>query len=148
MTRPGPTGDDGVGVVRLRFRASASHVRTARLVAVTVARRAGFDEDRVEGVRQAVGEACAMTVRQLGPLVDVTLTLDDHPDPVTRARLVVRVQPTTVETGSSDAAADLGLAVLAGLTDEYAFEHDEQGAALRLTWLATQPVVATAQPPG
>src|SRR5206468_3242048 len=47
------------GSVRLVTRASAVHVRTARLVAVTIARRAGLDEDVVGAVRPGAGEACA-----------------------------------------------------------------------------------------
>ena len=50
--------------VALRFQAAPEHVRTARLVAVTVARRAGIDEVRVEEVRLAVGEMCARAVRR------------------------------------------------------------------------------------
>ena len=122
-----------MGRVRLSFRASASHVRTARLVAVTVARRAGFDEEQVEGVRQAVGEACARAVRQLGPQGNVTLSLDDDP---AAGRLVVRVSPVRASTDSElDPDGDLGLAVLAGLTDYFAFDGDELGNALRMTWL-------------
>ena len=126
-----------MGLVRLSFRASASHVRTARLVAVTVARRAGFDEDQVEGVRQAVGEACARTVRQVGPQGDATLTLDDDPAPsVVAGRLVVRVHPVRqASEAEPDPDGDLGLAVLAELTDEYAFERDEHGSTLTMTWL-------------
>ena len=126
-----------MGLVRLSFRGSASHVRTARLVAVTVARRAGFDEDQVEGVRQAVGEACARTVRQVGPKGQVTLTLDDDPGRTADAgRLVVRVHPVTQATDAApDPDGDLGLAVLAELTDEYAFDSDEHGSTLRMTWM-------------
>ncbi len=126
-----------MGEVRLRFRASPAHVRTARLVAVTVARRAGFDEERVEGVRQAVGEACARTLTGPGPQPDVTLTVDDDPPGNEGAgRLVVRVQPVPfVENAGENSHTDLGLAVLAGLSVQYAFERDERGSALRLTWL-------------
>jgi len=126
-----------MGLVRLRFRASPSHVRTARLVAVTVARRAGFDEEQVEGVRQAVGEACARAVRQIGPQGDVTLTLDDHPAGTAAAgRLVVRVHPVRQSTEADpDPDDDLGLAVLAELTDDYAFDGDAHGPALQMTWL-------------
>lgn len=129
-----------MGLVSLRFQASASHVRTARLVAVTVARRAGFGEEQVEAVRQAVGEACALSVGRLGPDVQVTLTLDDAPQPPhgpdpSLARLVARVGPLDVD-GGVGSVGDLGLVVLAELTDHYAFEDAEPGGALRLTWLA------------
>ncbi len=48
--------------VTLRFSPMAEHVRTARLVAVSVARRAGFGEDQLDEIRIAIGEACARAV--------------------------------------------------------------------------------------
>ena len=48
--------------VELRFSALPAHVRTARLVAATVARRSGVDEDLLDEVRLAVGEACSRAV--------------------------------------------------------------------------------------
>ncbi|NAZ85129.1 ATP-binding protein [Kineococcus indalonis] len=48
--------------VALRFTPLAEHVRTARLVAVSVARRAGFGEDQLDEIRIAIGEACARAV--------------------------------------------------------------------------------------
>ena len=59
-------------VTRGHGRARASppcpaHVRTARLVAVAVARRAGVDEDVLDEVRLAVGEACSRAVAPAPP---------------------------------------------------------------------------------
>jgi anti-sigma regulatory factor (Ser/Thr protein kinase) len=45
---------------------SVEHVRTARLVAVAAARRAGLDEEAVDDVRLAVGEAVARVVLRHG----------------------------------------------------------------------------------
>jgi len=68
--------------VALRFQAAPEHVRTARLVAVAVARRAGMDEVRLDEIRLAVGEVCARAVRrslQSGkPAGDVLVELDDQ----------------------------------------------------------------------
>jgi anti-sigma regulatory factor (Ser/Thr protein kinase) len=52
--------------VALSFQPAAEHVRTARLVAVAVARRAGLDETRLDEIRLAVGEMCARAVRRSG----------------------------------------------------------------------------------
>jgi hypothetical protein len=123
-----------MGLVSLRFHASPSHLRTARLVAVTVARRAGFDEVEVEAVRQAIGEACALCVGG-GDDVEVTLTLDDTAEAA--VRLVARVAPIDLREGAD--ATPLGLAVLAELTDHYAFEETGAGSALRLTWHDRHP---------
>jgi hypothetical protein len=51
-----------MATVELRFSALPEHVRTARLVAAAVARRAGVDESVLDEVRLAVGEACSRAV--------------------------------------------------------------------------------------
>jgi hypothetical protein len=113
--------------VRLITQASAVHVRTARLVAVTVARRAGFDEDVVESVRQGVGEACAMAVHGAEPGQRLEIVLDDAP-----RDLVVLVLPAPPEW--SDGGGDLARAVLTGLTDDIELISTAGGDALRLHW--------------
>ncbi|HWB35405.1 MAG TPA: ATP-binding protein [Rugosimonospora sp.] len=65
--------------VRLAFTPAAAHVRTARLVAVAVARRAGVSTELYDEIRLAIGEACSRAValhRQHGltDLVEVLLT--------------------------------------------------------------------------
>jgi anti-sigma regulatory factor (Ser/Thr protein kinase) len=60
---------------------SVEHVRTARLVAVAAARRAGLDEEAVDDVRLAVGEAVARAVLRhgasgLGDGIDVVVRDD------------------------------------------------------------------------
>ncbi len=45
---------------------SVEHVRTARLVVAAAARRAGLDEETVEDVKLAVGEAVARAVLRHG----------------------------------------------------------------------------------
>ncbi len=67
--------------VALRFQPAAEHVRTARLVAVAVARRAGIDETRLDEVRLAVGEVCARAVRRCqenGVAAGVLVEMDDR----------------------------------------------------------------------
>jgi serine/threonine-protein kinase RsbW len=51
-----------VATVELRFTPLAAHVRTARLVAVSLARRAGIEDDVLDEVRLAVGEAATRAV--------------------------------------------------------------------------------------
>ncbi|MGH3661546.1 MAG: ATP-binding protein [Micromonosporaceae bacterium] len=78
--------------VRLGFSPAPAHVRTARLVAVAVARRAGVPEDLLDEVRLAVGEACsrAVALHRLYGLVDlVEVEMTDG------ARFVVRVLDRT-----------------------------------------------------
>jgi anti-sigma regulatory factor (Ser/Thr protein kinase) len=68
-----------VPVATLSIPPSVEHVRTARLVAVAAARRAGLDEDAVDDVRIAVGEAVARAVLRHG-----AAELDAHVDVVVR----------------------------------------------------------------
>ena len=62
---------------------SVEHVRTARLVAVAAARCVGLDEETVDDVRLAVGEAVARAVlrhgaAELSHAVDVVVRDDGH----------------------------------------------------------------------
>ena len=70
-------------VATLSIPPSVEHVRTARLVAVAAARRAGLDEETVDDVRLAVGEAVARAVLRHGAAeiaahVDVVVRDDGH----------------------------------------------------------------------
>lgn len=48
--------------ITVTFAALPAHVRTARLVALATARRAGVPEELVDEIRFAVGEACSRAV--------------------------------------------------------------------------------------
>ncbi|GEM_PF-217671 len=67
-----------MSTVRLSFSPAAAHVRTARLVGVAVARRAGVAEELLEEIRLAIGEACSRAValhrsHGVDDLVDVVM---------------------------------------------------------------------------
>lgn len=113
------------GIVRLSFRACPVHVRTARLVAVTVARRTGWAEEQVELVRQGVGEACALALRAADPRGILHVELDEA-----AAGLTARVWPVAAAL----AADPLPRAVLAGLTDESGIDMRNDVSTLRLFW--------------
>ncbi|RNL83296.1 ATP-binding protein [Halostreptopolyspora alba] len=51
-----------MAIVQLTISALPAHVRTARLMATAVARRAGIAESALDEVRLAVGEACSRAV--------------------------------------------------------------------------------------
>jgi anti-sigma regulatory factor (Ser/Thr protein kinase) len=124
-------------------------VRTARLVAAAVARRCGVDEEVLDEVRLAVGEACSRAVhlhRAHCPDRPVTVTLVDD-----RAtfRVAVADEAPVVEatdTGFGDLtdSADLddevvppgvGLAVISGLVDDVSVESGRDGGVVvRMTW--------------
>src|SRR5690606_10160108 len=69
--------------VRLAFSAAPQYVRTARLIGVAVARRAGVADQLLDEVRLAIGEACGRAVARhrrhgIGELVRVEMS-DDGP---------------------------------------------------------------------
>ncbi|HEY2442574.1 MAG TPA: ATP-binding protein [Streptosporangiaceae bacterium] len=69
-----------MAMVELAFTPLPAHVRTARLVAVAVARRSGVPESLLDEVRLAVGEACSRAVeahRQNCPAEPVKVELTD-----------------------------------------------------------------------
>ncbi|NUU25331.1 MAG: ATP-binding protein, partial [Streptomycetaceae bacterium] len=102
-----------MAIVELRFTALPEHVRTARLVAAAVARRAGVAESVLDEVRLAVGEACSRAVgltRQMGADAPVTVTLDDGDG---RFSIEVRdavPQPAAVGAGASESVGRRGAA--------------------------------------
>lgn len=67
-------------MVEVAFSPLPAHVRTARLVAVAVARRSGVADSLLDEVRLAVGEACSRAVeahREHCPAEPVKLELTD-----------------------------------------------------------------------
>jgi hypothetical protein len=70
-----------MATVRLSFSPYPVHVRTARLVGVAVARRAGVADTALDEVRLAIGEACSRAValhhrHSLTDLIEVELSDD------------------------------------------------------------------------
>jgi anti-sigma regulatory factor (Ser/Thr protein kinase) len=133
--------------VRLGFSPAPAHVRTARLVAVAVARRAGVPEGLLDEVRLAVGEACSRAVALhrlygLGDLVEVEMTDDVRfevrvldrapgetrlangvlPDPLALVGAVPDAPAEVPEEGGpfpdETVAVGVGLALLAGLVED------------------------------
>jgi anti-sigma regulatory factor (Ser/Thr protein kinase) len=111
-------------------------VRTVRLVAAAVARRATQDEDFVEEVRLAVGEACALLVgpavgsaSAVGP-VEVSMRLEDRLRVVVRASGLVDVQ----DAPTSDIDGVEPWALLRGLIDDFTIEPQSDGIALSMSW--------------
>lgn len=135
--------------VTLRFSPLAEHVRTARLVAVSVARRAGFDDDQLDEIRIAIGEACARAVAggvlqtTTGPavgLVDMRLCDDDDRLDVSVVQCDAAGEPLTEGPGALETADPLSLALMAGLADSS--EPSSTSGGVSLSW-NRQPPSAT-----
>ncbi|GAA1421409.1 ATP-binding protein [Streptomyces thermospinosisporus] len=139
-----------MATVELRFSALPEHVRTARLVAAAVARRAGVDEAVLDEVRLAVGEACSRAVglHQAGGIsapVKVLLIEEEKQFSIE----VGDEAPHAVPGGSGSASGSggdaeveedqMGLAVISGLVDDVEVSAGEHGGSIRMRWPTTPP---------
>jgi len=144
-----------MALVELLLSPLPSHVRTARLVVVAAARRAGLPEQVLDEVRLAVGEACSRAVAlhaKYAPQTPVRLTVTDDP-----LGLTLSVSDAGPAAGPvpDDPAADLladgndehtdpavALAVLSGLVDDVEVLPTAAGTTVTLRW----PLPAGAAP--
>ncbi|MFI9629869.1 ATP-binding protein [Streptomyces sp. NPDC052042] len=151
-----------MATVELRFSAQPEHVRTARLVAAAVARRAGVDEAVLDEVRLAVGEACSRAVglhRSHGITAPVSVALTDDEktfsievgdevpgpgaEPVPGGGPGVRGAESGVgldepEPGAeADDEDEMGLAVISGLVDDVEVRTGINGGVIRMSWPRT-----------
>ena len=115
-------------VATLSIPPSAEHVRTARLVVVAAARRAGLDEEAVDDVRLAVGEAVTRAVLRHGAAgidthVDVTVRDDGH-------GFEVEVHDHSSADLPDDADDDISLGLVQALVPEVRVH----GETLTLAW--------------
>ncbi|BCM68480.1 MULTISPECIES: ATP-binding protein [Streptomyces] len=144
-----------MATVELRFSALPEHVRTARLVAAAVARRAGVDEAVLDEVRLAVGEACSRAVG-LHQISGVTAPV--------KVALIEEEKQFSIEVGDEaphaapggDAAGagqdgdaeveedEMGLAVISGLVDDVEVTTGQNGGLIRMTWPTAPPATALA----
>ncbi|MEV6803197.1 ATP-binding protein [Streptomyces sp. NPDC017248] len=141
-----------MATVELRFSALPEHVRTARLVAAAVARRAGVDEAVLDEVRLAVGEACSRAVglhQSSGVTAPVKVALIEE-----EKQFSIEVgdeAPHAVPGGDTPGAQDveaeieedeMGLAVISGLVDDVEVSTGPGGGLIRMTWPTTPPATA------
>ncbi|MFE6049501.1 ATP-binding protein [Kitasatospora sp. NPDC056446] len=138
-----------MATVELRFSALPEHVRTARLVAAAVARRAGVDESVLDEVRLAVGEACSRAVGLhqrggIGGTVRVALTDQEK-------RFLIEVEdeagPAAVPASGSAEGGEpdedtLGLAVISGLVEDLEVTNGTDGGLIRMSWPVSVASVA------
>ncbi|MEU6103634.1 ATP-binding protein [Streptomyces flaveolus] len=142
-----------MATVELRFSALPEHVRTARLVAAAVARRAGVDEAVLDEVRLAVGEACSRAVglHQHGGItapVNVSLIEEEKQfsievgDKAPHAVSGAGAPDTAVDDAEAE-EDEMGLAVISGLVDDVEVSAGKDGGLIRMTW----PTATAVLPP-
>ncbi|MCX4780101.1 ATP-binding protein [Streptomyces sp. NBC_01264] len=144
-----------MATVELRFSAQPEHVRTARLVAAAVARRAGVEEAVLDEVRLAVGEACSRAVglhRTNGLTAPVRVVLteeekvfsievsDEVPGPAGGPADAVPGIDAVLDP-DIDGEDEMGLAVISGLVDDVEVISGETGGTIRMSW----PVAGTSE---
>ena len=136
----------GTGVARTSTGISVSIardpalVRTVRLIAAAVARRASPDEEFVEEVRLAVGEACALMVGEdapadAGPVV-VRISIDDRLSVAVAAKGPVAV----ADSPDSDVDGVEPWALLRGLIEDLSIEQVGDTTTLSMSWPVTAAV--------
>ncbi|MEU9159033.1 ATP-binding protein [Streptomyces sp. NPDC048424] len=140
-----------MATVELRFSAQPEHVRTARLVAAAVARRAGVEEAVLDEVRLAVGEACSRAVglhRSYGLTAPVRVVLteedksfsievgDEVPGPGGGSSEAVSGLDAALDP-DAETEDEMGLAVISGLVDDVEVTSGESGGTIRMSWPVT-----------
>ncbi len=142
-----------MALVELLLPPLPAHVRTARLVGVAAARRAGLEAGLVDDLRLALGEACSRAVALHGfhaPGTPVSVTVQDEP-----THLVVTVRdagPAAPEVAddavgvfgerlagdvhSDDGLGDpeVSLAVIAGLVEDLVVQPSATGTTVVMRW--------------
>jgi anti-sigma regulatory factor (Ser/Thr protein kinase) len=130
--------------IQLAFSSAPQYVRTARLVAVAMARRAGVPEHLLDEVRLATGEACGRAVARhrrhgLADLVRVEMS-DDGPYVV---RVIDACGTGTAPgplAGHHDEAEDaedadrMHEALLAALVKDLEVRRGERSTEVRMVW--------------
>jgi anti-sigma regulatory factor (Ser/Thr protein kinase) len=140
-----------MATVELRFSALPEHVRTARLVAAAVARRAGVDEAVLDEVRLAVGEACTRAVglhqsSGISAPVQVSLIEEEKQFSIEVGDEAPHAVPGDKSSGAGGDVDvdieedDMGLAVISGLVDDVEVSAGQHGGLIRMTWPTTPSV--------
>ncbi|MFN2538309.1 MAG: ATP-binding protein [Mycobacteriales bacterium] len=133
-----------MSTVELLLSPHPHHVRTARLVGVAAARRAGLPDELVDELRWALGEACSRAVALHAlhaPHVPVKVLLREDTAGLTVE--VVDQGPDGLPTVITDPEAPfegehvdprVSLAVLTGLVDDIEITSTDGGTTVRLRW--------------
>ena len=126
------------GAVTIAIARDPALVRTARLVAAAVARRADRADAVIEAVRLAVGEACAVMIGVDEPASSSALGADDRvevsltPD---RSGFVVTVRGAVADADPTFEGIDLDpWALLRGIAEDLSITEDGGVTTVRMTW--------------
>jgi anti-sigma regulatory factor (Ser/Thr protein kinase) len=158
-----------MSTIEVRFAPLTAHVRTARLVALSVARRARVNEDCLDEIRLAVSETCSRAVgvhasRGSDDLVTMRLSDDlDHftievinvgtlADDPTQSMDLVEASTRALSEGDPDPLLSdamppgFGLAVVAGLVEDLFVTSDGGTTSVRMRWPLASSLADLAEP--
>ena len=119
--------------VRVSIVRDPALVRTVRLVAAAVARRTQLDEEFVEEVRLAVGEACALLVGEdvdAGDPVTVSISLDDR----FRVEVVSNSPVVVADSPLSDVDGVEPWTLMRALIEDFSVVQDRTTTRVSMSW--------------
>lgn len=128
--------------VSVSIAADPSLVRTVRLIAAAAARRAARDEDLVEEVRLAVGEACALLLAASTPSLadevparrDDTVTVQLAWDEQLSVEVVSSVPVPAQDDPHGDVDGVEPWALLRGLIDTLSINEADTSTRVSMSW--------------
>lgn len=148
-----------MSTVHLAFSPDPAYVRTVRLVAASVARRAGVTDELLDEIQLAIGEACSRAValhrrHGLRDLIDVAMSdggrftvrvvdrspaesIGHEPGETTGDIMAqVAAESGRLPMDEDVLTAGVGLALLTGLVSDLTVEHigDGKGTEVRMSW--------------
>jgi len=114
-------------------------VRTVRLVAAAVARRTGQDEDFVEEIRLAVGEACALMLGSESAVESDAVAENGHVTLTMSMANRLRVEvssrgPVAADDADDDIEGVQPWALLRGLIEDFSVATDGPLTTLSMSW--------------
>ena len=129
--------------VHLAFSPAPQYVRTARLVSVAVARRAGVADELLDWVRLAVGDACGRAVARhvrygVDELIQVIMS-DGGPYEVRvidacGTDIAEEPQVAAEDPAVAEDADRMGETLLAGLVEDLQVTRGPEGTEVRMAW--------------
>ena len=121
------------GDVTIAITRDPALVRTVRLVAAAVARRAACKDSLIEEIRLAVGEACAVMIGA----DEIAITGDEQIEVQLQTEDQFRVTVTGRVDGVDSGFADIGVdpwALLQGLSDDVVVTENAGVTQLTMSW--------------
>jgi|1186.fasta_scaffold444381_2 hypothetical protein len=129
----GDPATNGSGDVTIAIARDPALVRTVRLVAAAVARRADCPDTLVEEIRLAVGEACAVMIGAKQP----TTTTTEHVEVQIRASSPFAVTVTGRVEAEEPGFENIGLdpwALLRGISEDLTVTERQGTTTLEMSW--------------